>query len=168
MKEALEGHEGVTCYVCSVGNGGDIQSDIYKNYDESDVSLIHGTETYGRDTMKSVGISTCHEMNLIVQDKRDVGKPFFLMKMCDRYLESCTRATFHDAIAYEDCRGWKEGVPPANLVKKILDAGARAKGIPIPLANISWPSSWPHYPIIQHSLSWPICLRTKCRRQVSR
>lgn len=128
MKEKLEMYEGVSCYVCSVGNSDNIQEDILKNYDEADMALIYGTNTYGRNTTEGPAISTFHEMNLIVSDR----KPYFLMKMCDMYAETATRLTFSDVVAYEDCRAWTDGPVSEDLVRKIVEKGAAAKGVPAP------------------------------------
>ena len=93
-----------------VPEGKDIAEEVAKKIDEAKLVLIFGCESYGIGT---VSYSTKQELEFVLSEK----KPYFLIKMCDRFKEARTRFVFHEGISY--CM-WKHGDPiPANLIADI-------------------------------------------------
>mmetsp|Transcript_3286 Transcript_3286/g.6423 ORF Transcript_3286/g.6423 Transcript_3286/m.6423 type:complete len:90 (+) Transcript_3286:89-358(+) len=75
--------------------------------------IIMGTEDYG--CPGTVNFSTKEELVFILQEK----KPFFLIKMCERFEDSKTRFQLPDDTSYVP---WTPGKPvPDDLIGKMLD-----------------------------------------------
>ncbi len=87
-----------------------------------------GTKTYGLKTAS--GYSTSQELQFIMEEK----KPFFFIKMCDRFEIDMTRFYLPNTVSYVL---WTPGTPmPGNLVKEIATklgslSGPGAQTMPI-------------------------------------
>jgi hypothetical protein len=72
-----------------------------------------GTRTYGKDT--GAGFSTFEELRFIKNEP----KPFFLVKMCERFEEAETRFRLDPSVAYFQ---WLPGQPMSgDLVPQVLE-----------------------------------------------
>mmetsp|Transcript_28717 Transcript_28717/g.73427 ORF Transcript_28717/g.73427 Transcript_28717/m.73427 type:complete len:84 (-) Transcript_28717:179-430(-) len=73
--------------------------------------IIMGTETYGSEG--TVKFSTKEELRFIMEEE----KPFFLVKMCDRFKDAGTRFKLTASKSYIM---WKKGTPlPSNLISEL-------------------------------------------------
>jgi hypothetical protein len=112
VKVALEA-KGVSTFLCAVEPGGDICSEVVNALHGCQLAIIMGTETYGKNTR--VGFSTFEELRFIINEP----KPFFLVKMCDKFEEPETRFRLDNSVSYYQ---WTPGHPiPADLVTKIVE-----------------------------------------------
>jgi hypothetical protein len=112
LKSALE-ERGISTFVCAVHPGGDIAREIVIALHNCQLAIIMGSRTYGRDT--GVGFSTHKELRFIQDDR----KPFFLVKMCERFEEPETRMRLDNSVSYFQ---WLSGSPmPGDLITKISE-----------------------------------------------
>jgi hypothetical protein len=93
LKAALEAR-GITAFLCAVAPGSDIAAQISNALDGCQLAIIMGTRTYGKNT--GVAFSTLKELRFI----QDEPKPFFLVKMCERFEEAETRMRLDSAVSY--------------------------------------------------------------------
>mmetsp|Transcript_42245 Transcript_42245/g.108783 ORF Transcript_42245/g.108783 Transcript_42245/m.108783 type:complete len:478 (-) Transcript_42245:502-1935(-) len=110
LKRELQsrGHD---AYICEVAPGEDIQRVVIRRLDAAKMVIILGTRTYGMEG--TVKFSTKEELDFI----RNEDKPFFLIKMCDRFDDPETRFKLTSAVSYIQ---WDKGTPlPANLISEI-------------------------------------------------
>jgi hypothetical protein len=129
LKRALE-VRGISTFLSTGRTGGDIANEVAKALINCQLAIIMGTRTYGKKA--SAGCSTFKELRFIV----DEPKPFFLIKMCDRFGEPETRFDLNSSISSFP---WQSGRSmPDHLVAKILkQLGSVIDGIS---------SSRPHLP----------------------
>jgi hypothetical protein len=112
LKTALE-TRGISTFLCAVDPGGDICSEIVNALHACQLTIIMGTKTYGKNTR--AGYSTFEELRFIINEP----KPFFLVKMCDRFEEPETRFRLDSSVSYFP---WAPGLPmPVDLVTKIVE-----------------------------------------------
>lgn len=105
---------GHSAFFCDVQPGDDIASAIIHALHDCHLVVILGTETYGKKTDTS--FSTFEELRYIC----DRHKPFFLVKMCEEFLERETLFRLTNDIAYYPWRpAGKADAPPAALVESI-------------------------------------------------
>ncbi len=111
LKHKLE-QAGVSTFLCDVPEGQNIAKVVMKAIDQCELVVIFGTSTYGKET--DCSFSTAQELRYIV----DHEKPFFLIKMCEMFLEPAAKFHLPPSIAYYQ---WDERVDPSDdLVRKIV------------------------------------------------
>jgi hypothetical protein len=116
---------GLNVFICEVEPGGNIMEEVSSNLDACTMALVLGTETYGQKG--SVSYSTKEEMAFIMGEH----KPYFLVKMCERFAGPQTRLTFNQNISYEL---WLKGTPmPSDLPDKIK---AKLDSIKVPAGTL--------------------------------
>jgi WD40 repeat protein len=112
LKTALEA-KGISTFLCAVEPGGDICTEIVNALHACQLAIIMGTKTYGKNTR--AGYSTFEELRFIINEP----KPFFLVKMCNRFEEPETRFRLDSSVSYFP---WAPGHPLlADLVTKIVE-----------------------------------------------
>jgi hypothetical protein len=112
LKRALE-KRGISTFLCAVQSGEDIKREIVKALHGCQLAIIMGTRTYGKDT--GAKFSTFEELRFIINEL----KPFFLVKMCDRFDEAETRFSLGDSVMYFQ---WLPDHPiPEDLVPEIVE-----------------------------------------------
>jgi hypothetical protein len=120
LKSALEAR-GISAFLCAVHPGGDICREVVNALHGCQLAIIMGTRTYGKDT--GAGFSTFEELRFIHGQK----KPFFLIKMCERFEEPETTFRLDSSVSYFQ---WFSGRPmPNDLVPKILEKLTSIGGI---------------------------------------
>jgi hypothetical protein len=110
IQDALKEYKINAVIIDDVENGDDICGQVAELLDAAKMVIIFGTETYGKGTEAS--FSTKEELSFIMAEK----KPFFLLKMCERFLESRTRFHLPNSIAY------MKWTPGTELAKDIVEA----------------------------------------------
>jgi hypothetical protein len=119
LKNALEAR-GISTFLCAVLPGVDISSEIAEALHGCQLAIIMGTKTYGKNT--GVGFSTFEELRYIYEQK----KPFFLVKMCDRFEEHQTVFRLGNSVSYLE---WLPPRPmPGDLISKIVERLASVAG----------------------------------------
>ena len=112
LKSALE-EKGISTFLCDILEGGDIAAAIIQAIDSCELCIIMGSETYGTDS--GAGFSTFEELRFIIDEK----KPFFLVKMCEKFTVPETRFRLGKAVSYFP---WGPGQPmPNDIVGRIID-----------------------------------------------
>jgi hypothetical protein len=112
LKTALEAR-GISTFLCAVHPGGDIALEIVNALRNCQLAIIMGTKTYGKDT--GIGYSTFEELRYIHEQR----KPFFLVKMCNRFEVEETIFRMGNSVSYFL---WLPVCPmPGDLVPKILE-----------------------------------------------
>ena len=102
----------VNAVIINVESGKSIAAEVIENLHQSKLAVLFATSDYG--VKGTVNFSTYEELEFILQEK----KPFFLIKMCDRYTDPTTRFRLPDSISYVD---WRIGQPmPSDLVAKVI------------------------------------------------
>ena len=102
---------GKTVFISDVQSGGNLEEVICEALDKCKMVIVFGTATYGRST---TSFSTYHEINYTIDEKR----PFYLIKMCDRWEETHVRMKFGQRTMYTL---WMPGDPmPNDLIANIL------------------------------------------------
>jgi len=81
VQEKLKAKHNINAVIINVPEGEDIANQVAQKLDKARLVLIFGCETYGQGT---VSFSTKEELRFILSEK----KPFFLIKMCDRFISS--------------------------------------------------------------------------------
>jgi len=156
VQEKLKAKHNINAVIINVPEGEDIANQVAQKLDKARLVLIFGCETYGQGT---VSFSTKEELRFILSEKR----PYFLIKMCDRFIESNARMAFHDGISYKI---WKHGEPmPEDLVSSIVKRfeGIVGHDVPAVAAGVTTDSSgaffclWAILQIRRHlsRLVWP-------------
>eukprot|EP00043_Microstomoeca_roanoka_P025269 m.263584 g.263584 ORF g.263584 m.263584 type:complete len:410 (-) comp53819_c0_seq1:344-1573(-) len=115
IKTALQ-RLGTATFLCDVAPGGDIAEAVIPAIDAAELVVILGTETYGEKTASP--FSTYEELKFIM----DESKPFFLVKMCERFQYPQARFWLSSSVSYYQwtpSRGEKKYVP-ADLIDAIV------------------------------------------------
>lgn len=111
LKIALEAH-GIDVCIIDAPPGMSILANIAEELVRADLVVIMGSATYGRKTASP--FSTYEELHFVMEEP----KPFFLVKMCDRFREVETRFLLPTMILYTP---WAPGTSlPDGIVQKIL------------------------------------------------
>ena len=84
----------MSAFLCEIPEGDDIARNVINALTKCEMVVIMGSKTYGKET--SSRYSTFQELRFI-DDER---KPFFLIKMCDKFEEAETRFRLNDSIAF--------------------------------------------------------------------
>ena len=71
---------------------------IFLALDSCRLAVLLASETYGART---TSFSTYNELNFVIEEP----KPFYLIKMCDKWEEATTRLKLGAGIKYKDWRG---------------------------------------------------------------
>ncbi|EGD82434.1 hypothetical protein PTSG_03080 [Salpingoeca rosetta] len=133
LKAALT-KQGFSVFLCAVAPGGDIATAIIDALHSCKMVIILGSPTYGEKTENKF-ISTFEELRYIIHQD----KPFFLVKMCAKFLAPAAQFYLTNTIAYH---AWRvngnddEHDVPESLVTAILDKyanlphGENEKGLP--------------------------------------
>jgi hypothetical protein len=114
LKAALEKAD-VTCFLCSVHSGDSIGDAVVDNLDSAELVVILGTRTYGQKT--DCNFSTYNELKFVV----DAKKPFFLVKMCDRFEVSNARFRLLTDTAHSPWPEKDHARLPPTLVPEIME-----------------------------------------------
>eukprot|EP00607_Mallomonas_marina_P001735 CAMPEP_0182435326 /NCGR_PEP_ID=MMETSP1167-20130531/75148_1 /TAXON_ID=2988 /ORGANISM="Mallomonas Sp, Strain CCMP3275" /LENGTH=189 /DNA_ID=CAMNT_0024626269 /DNA_START=1 /DNA_END=570 /DNA_ORIENTATION=+ len=114
VREELQSQFKLRVTIIDVPEGQDIGDAVALKIEAAKLVVIFGTETYGRGTMSC--FSTKEELQFI----KDQNKPFFLIKMCDNFVEPRTRMILNGSVSYAL---WPPGTPmptdlPANIYKR--------------------------------------------------
>lgn len=111
IQKILRDEHNLNAVIVSTPQGEDIAAQVATLLDAARMVLIFGTETYGKGT---VNFSTKEELQFVMDEK----KPFFLIKMCERFAEPRTRLVLSKAVAYFP---WlpQDPLPPA-LISEII------------------------------------------------
>lgn len=114
LRDALRS-KGLTVYLCNEPNSTDLGEAIAEALDHCSLVVIMGTPTYGKKTKAK--FSTFQELNFIIEEE----KPFFLIKMCDKFQVSTTKFRLSNSLAHYPWRPTDaRGHPPADLVDQIV------------------------------------------------
>ena len=114
IKKELE-KVGITCFLCAVHEGYSITKAVFTNLVKAELVVILGTATYGKETDSSC---STHQELMYVMDKK---KPFFLIKMCDKYEEAAADFYFPSNVAYYPWMPKEHGVLPKELIPRIIE-----------------------------------------------
>lgn len=110
LQQALN-NRGKKTFICDVGPGGNLIDSIIEALTESKLTIIMGTKTYGQQG--TTKFSSKQELSFIMQED----KPFYLIKMCERFEDAKTRFYLNEDVSYQL---WEPGTPmPDNLVTNI-------------------------------------------------
>ena len=110
LKAALEA-AGKRVFISDVQGGDNIEQVICDAIEHCLLVVVLGTTTYG---LATTSFSTYHEINYTF----DEAKPFYLVKMTERWQEAHVRMKFGQRTMYTL---WMPGEPmPANLVENIV------------------------------------------------
>jgi hypothetical protein len=124
LKTALE-QRGKSVFLCAVEIGDDNAEAVIAALSQAKLAVILGTKTYGEKTASS--FSTYQELRYIIEQK----KPFYLVKMCDRFVHQQTLLWLPDTVSYYPWQpksaAERQGVP-ADLVDKIVQKLAETGG----------------------------------------
>lgn len=142
LKDALEAN-GISTYLCDkVLSGKNIKDEIVSALSDCQLVIIMGSLTYGRNT--GAKFSTHEELNFIIHES----KPYFLIKMCDRFEEVDTRFQIPGFISYVQ---WLPGTPiPDTVVPDIIQRLASINSSPV---NETTPLLTSHFHSYSHSNS---------------
>lgn len=114
LQEDLE-KLGLKVFLCNVEPGDDIAATVIRALSECKLAVILGTRTYGQKTES--GFSTFEELRFIFEEN----KPFFLVKMCDKFDVVETRFRLTSDISYYRWRPQSPSErPPAQLSQRII------------------------------------------------
>ena len=91
---------GVSAFICEAEVGTDIKTLVVRTITSAKLVVVLGTADYGMPG--TVKFSTKEELDFIESED----KPYFLIKMCESFLDDVTRFTFRKAVAY---RPWTLG-----------------------------------------------------------
>ena len=110
LKAALEA-AGKRVFISDVQGGGNIEQVICEAIDQCALVVVLATKTYGHST---TSFSTYHEINYTI----DEAKPFYLVKMCDRWEEVHVRMKFGQRTMFTL---WYPGQRmPSDLIRNIV------------------------------------------------
>lgn len=93
LKKQLE-EQHLRVFLCEVLEGLDLGDTITDALHHSSLVVILGTATYGRPTTSPY--STLQELKFVVDEK----KPFYLVKMCEEFLENAAKFHLTRSVAY--------------------------------------------------------------------
>ena len=115
LQRALAMRE-VRAFVCSELPGANVKDAVVAALASSRMAIILGTRTYG--TQGSTKYSTKEELTFIIEEQ----KPFFLVKMCERFEEALARISLgKDVLYYFWSPTYLErSHPPEDLIEQIL------------------------------------------------
>ena len=116
VKRGLEA-AGISVFLCNIPSGQDLADAVIMALTHCKLAVIFGTETYGQETASS--FSTFQELRYIVDKK----KPFFLLKMCDAFVEARTDFHLPSTISYYPWRPATEqerNAAPPDLIEQIV------------------------------------------------
>ena len=116
LQAALEA-KNMSVFLCDVAPGENLASAVVNALTHCKLAVIFGTETYGQETASS--FSTFQELRYIVDKK----KPFFLLKMCDAFVEARTDFHLPSTISYYPWRPATEqerNAAPPDLIEQIV------------------------------------------------
>jgi len=110
LKKALE-KAGKRVFISDVQGGGNIEEVICEALDKCLIVVVLATTTYGKAT---TSFSTYHEINYVFDEQ----KPFYLIKMTERWEEVHVRMKFGQRTMFAF---WRPGGPmPNDLVDNIV------------------------------------------------
>jgi hypothetical protein len=110
LKTALEA-SGMRVFLCAVNAGDDLHGKIAAAMVAAKLVVIMGTATYGMKTNSPCG--TYEELQYTLGSR----KPFFLVKMCDRFETPLAQFNLTSGVMYHP---WRPNTPmPRDLVGKI-------------------------------------------------
>ncbi len=116
LKAALQ-QRSLSVFLCDVPEGKDIARTVISALTHCKLAVILGTLTYGTET--TAGFSTFDELRYIKNEQ----KPFFLVKMCDRFEVEEARVRLPIDISYfpwqPKSAAERKSIPP-TLVERIL------------------------------------------------
>ena len=113
VQEALRRDHNVNAFIVATENGDNIMDQIVAAISQAKMAILFGTVTYGK------GTAACFSTKEELQFVSDENKPFFLIKMCERFSEARTRMVLNNSVMYNL---WLPGTPmPAELVQNIMD-----------------------------------------------
>jgi cobalamin-dependent methionine synthase I len=113
VRDALRKQKNLNAVIVEVPEGNDIASVVAEMIDAAKLVLIFGTQTYGVGT---VSFSTKEELQFVMDDK----KPFYLIKMCDKFSEARTRLMLHKGISYKYWNIKNDDPMPEDLIDQIV------------------------------------------------
>ena len=120
LKTALEAH-GVVVFVCDQLAGNNLMDTIYGALDAASLVVILASHTYGKRTAS--GFSTYEEFQYTMDEK----KPFFLIKMCERWSEPHVRGQLGARTMFDQ---WMPGEPiPAGLERRVIARLQEVQGV---------------------------------------
>ncbi|CAE7660400.1 NXNL2, partial [Symbiodinium microadriaticum] len=112
VRKLLKEQYDINGCIIEVPPGQDIAEQVAEKLNSAKMVLIFGTETYGTGT---VNFSTKEELQFLMDEK----KPFFLIKMCEKFSVARTRLSLSNAVSYVK---WNPGDPvPDNLISEIAN-----------------------------------------------
>jgi hypothetical protein len=137
LKAALEA-QGLDVFLCAVAPGDDLASTVIHALHHCTLVVILGTATYGTKTKSPC--STFQELRYIIAND----KPFFLVKMCEKF--EVVGANFHltSNIAYYPWHPQTDAARrnvPGDLVTQIRDKLHQVEGRPDPTRGSATPVS---------------------------
>lgn len=108
----LEAH-GISTFICTkfLRDGEDMKKMIINVIDQSELVVILGTATYGKETLNTY--STHEELKFIISEKKKI----FLVQMCDRFEEASTRFNLPDSI--KSVKWNLRSSIPADLIERV-------------------------------------------------
>ena len=122
LRDSLR-REDVRVFVSEVPPGDDLASTVMDQLHNCRMVIIMGTSTFGKKT--AAKFSTFEELRFIIEED----KPFFLIKMCDSFVEHKTRFWLPSTVSHYPWQPDMDNVVvPAALVKDIV---AKLKSIPV-------------------------------------
>eukprot|EP00043_Microstomoeca_roanoka_P024983 m.7224 g.7224 ORF g.7224 m.7224 type:complete len:884 (+) comp5125_c0_seq2:974-3625(+) len=130
LKSALQ-QRGISTFVCDDIPTAEMARSVISAIDTAELVVILGTETYGAETSST--FSTHDELAFIINQR----KPFYLVKLCDRFVEAGTRFWLPTSLP---CFTWKHpskvrSVIPPHLLEDILRKLEEIKDQPHLLPN---------------------------------
>lgn len=119
VQEILRREHNVKAFIVAPENGDNIMDQIVAAISQSQMAILFGTVTYGK------GTTACFSTKEELQFVRDENKPYFLIKMCERFSEARTRMVLNNSVMYNL---WLPNTPmPAELIKNIMDKFQRVR-----------------------------------------
>lgn len=109
---------GCSVFLCAVPEGDSLLEIVSRALSNSTLAVILGTRTYGQKNSQAL-FNTFQELTFILEQK----KPFFLVKMCEKFSEPHTQLLLSTAISHypwlPKTEAERRSVPP-QLVLNIL------------------------------------------------
>ncbi|EGD73649.1 hypothetical protein PTSG_05359 [Salpingoeca rosetta] len=115
LEKALQAH-GLRVFLCDIAPGGDIARAVIRSLHGCKMAVLLGTRTYGQQTASK--FSTYEELRYII----DQEKPFFLVKMCDDFVEPETKFHLPSNVAYFPWLPEGGDVPDMDVPVELVDA----------------------------------------------
>lgn len=114
VKSELE-KQGVSCFLCVVHEGENIARIVADNLCAAELFVVFGTRTYGTET--GTPCNTADELAFIKNEK----KPYFLIKMCEKFEDSVARMYFTSSVFNYPWMPKDHAVLPKDLVSRIIE-----------------------------------------------